>query len=258
MTTQSRSIRRGLPRVEGGDPWPAAGQVPARIVTAGAAARSASVSGVGPVIAGPAAAAPSVPAAAQETAPGAALSAPVPAVNAGAVVTRQLRRGLPRVPGGEPWPPAGQVSVSVAALSGAPAAGATPAPAADAAADAAEKAVPAVTSPAAAPATATASPTASATLTMGATSLRRGLPRVPDGEPWPPAGFAPAAAAAPAVQADSEQIAQAHAPATSVVETVAEAEPPAAASAPAVPAAVPPRSQPPQHRWHRPSPPKSP
>ena len=52
------------------------------------------------------------------------MSAPVPAVNAGAAVARQLRRGLPRVPGGEPWPPAGEVSVSVAALSGAPAAAA--------------------------------------------------------------------------------------------------------------------------------------
>ena len=73
---------------------------------------------------------------------------------------------------------------------------------------------------------------------MGATPLRRGLPRVPDGEPWPPAGLAPAATAAPAVQADSEYIAQAHAPATGVVEAVAEAEPPVTASAPAVTAAV--------------------
>jgi thiosulfate reductase cytochrome b subunit len=202
MAAQSRSIRRGLPRVEGGDPWPPAGLAPARIVTAGTTAPSASVSGAGSVTAAPAAAA----------------------------ATRQLRRGLPRVPGGEPWPPQGEVPISVAALSRAPAAGAAPAPAADAA----SQEVPAATSPVAAPATAHAAPT---TLTTGATSLRRGLPRVPGSEPWPPAGLAPVAAAAPAVQADSEHIAQAHAPATSVVEAVAEAEPPATASAPTVTAA---------------------
>ena len=126
MATQSRSIRRGLPRVEGGDPWPPAGEAPARIVTAGTAAPSEPVSGVEPAAAPSARSAPAVAAAAQETAPGTtAVSAPVPAVNSGAAVPRQLRRGLPRVPGGEPWPPAGEAPASVAALSGAPAAGAT-------------------------------------------------------------------------------------------------------------------------------------
>ena len=160
MATQSRNIRRGLPRVEGGDPWPAAGQAPARIVTAAAAAPSAPVSGVGSVTAGPAPAAARRPRCCPGTGtgPAAALSAPAPPVNAGAAVARQLRRGLPRVPGGEPWPPAGEVSVSVPARSGATAAVATPAPAADAAADAAEKAEPAATSAAAAPATAPAAP----------------------------------------------------------------------------------------------------
>ena len=71
MATLSRSIRRGLPRVEGGEPWPPAGQAPARIATAEAAETaeaadlSASVSGVESA----AAAAPSAPAAVQETAP---------------------------------------------------------------------------------------------------------------------------------------------------------------------------------------------
>ena len=236
MATLSRSLRRGLPRVEGGEPWPAAGQVPAPIATAGTAAPSASVS-----------AAPSAPAAAaaavQETAPGATSSAPVPAVNvsagnAGARVALQLRRGLPRVPGGEPWPPAGEASVSVADLSGAPAAGATPPPATPAA-----QAVPAAAPPATAPAAATA-PATPAAPTVGTTSLRRGLPRVPAGEPWPPAGLAPAVAAAPAVQADPEPIAPAPAPVASVVETVAEAEPSVAASAPAATAAPAPAAQP--------------
>lgn len=233
MATLSQSIRRGLPRVEGGDPWPAAGRAPARILTA---AGSASVSGAGsvtavPAAAAPAAATPAAPAAARETAPGATVSVPVPSVNAGAVVARQLRRGLPRVPGGEPWPPAGEVPVSVAAPSVAPAAGAAPTPPANAAV----QALPAVAAPAAVPATAPATPA------TGTTPLRRGLPRVPSGDPWPPAGLAPAAAAAPAVQAAPEHVTQAHAPAPapaiSVAETVAEAEPSVTANAPAVTAA---------------------
>jgi thiosulfate reductase cytochrome b subunit len=160
-------------------------------------------------------------------------------VDAGAAVVRQLRRGLPRVPGGEPWPPAGEVSVSVAAPSKAPAV----VVAADAGAVAAEEAaVPTATLPAAAPATAPAA------LTAGSIPLRRGLPRVPGGEPWPPAGLAPAtsmvaAAAAPAVQAEPEHIAQAPAPAAGVAEaasevkSVAETEPSTTASAPALTAA---------------------
>ncbi|WP_346924982.1 cytochrome b/b6 domain-containing protein [uncultured Arthrobacter sp.] len=249
MATQSRSIRRGLPRVEGGDPWPPAGEAPAHIFTATAAASSEPVSGVEPAAAP---SAPAAPPAAVETAPGAtAVSVPVPAVNSGAAVTRQLRRGLPRVPGGEPWPPAGQAPATVAALSWAPAADVAqtptaadaPAPAAVAAATAQE--VPAASLTAAAPAT------APATLTTGTTPLRRGLPRVPGGEPWPPAGLAPAvaaaavAAAAPAVQAEPEHIAQVHTQAASAPETVAEPQPPvtaepvAPASAPTVPAAPP-------------------
>lgn len=238
MATLSRSIRRGLPRVEGGEPWPPAGQAPGRIATAEAAEAadlSASVSGVESA----AAAAPSAPAAVQETAPGAALSAPVPTVIPAAAVARQLRRGLPRVPGGEPWPPAGGAPVPVAALSGAPATGAATASAVDAAADAAaaageKAAVPTAAAPAAAPAA------ASATRTTGTTSLRRGLPRAPGGEPWPPPGLAPAVAAAPAVQAHPERVADAvPAPATSVVKADAEAS-----SAPAATAGLAPVAQP--------------
>jgi len=250
MATLSRSIRRGLPRVEGGDPWPPAGQAPAHLATAEtaetaeAADLSASVSGVESA----AAAAPSAPAAVQETAPGAALSAPGPAVIPASALARQLRRGLPRVPGGEPWPPAGEAPVPVAALSGAPASGAAAASAVDTAADAAgavaaeEAAVPATEAPAAAPAD------TPATRTTGTTSLRRGLPRAPGGEPWPPPGLAPAAAAAPAVQAGPQHIADAEmepsassAPAatTAPAPSAPAAQPAAVVPAPAAPVARP-------------------
>src|SRR6478735_5500060 len=111
MATHSGSIRRGLPRVPGGEPWPPAGEAPAHLVTASAA-----------------------PAAVQETVPEVARSAPVAAVNDGgasaavpvaaavAPVAARLRRGLPRVPGGEPWPPAGEVFGLAPDRSAAPAA----------------------------------------------------------------------------------------------------------------------------------------
>ncbi|SKB54135.1 Thiosulfate reductase cytochrome b subunit [Arthrobacter sp. 49Tsu3.1M3] len=98
--------------------------------------------------------------------------------------------------------------------------------------------MPAAAAPSAAPAA------APGTRTTGTTSLRRGLPRVPGGEPWPAAGLAPAAAGAPAVQAGPQQIADAGpAPAASAVEADAEAEP-AAASAPGATTAPAPAAQP--------------
>lgn len=251
MATLSRSVRRGLPRVEGGDPWPPAGEAPARIVPAEAPQDSVTAAAL--VTAAPAAAVPvpdvpAAPATAHETAPGTtAASAPAPAMNAGAAGPRQLRRGLPRVPGGEPWPPAGAAPAAVAALSAAPAADTTPTTTPTTAASASAQAVPEVTTstpPSAAPATIPAAPT---TETM---PLRRGLPRVPGGEPWPPAGLAPGAAvapavaAAPALQAPPEPLVETQAPAAAVVETVAEAEPPAPASAPAVVTAPAPAAQP--------------
>lgn len=81
----------------------------------------------------------------------------------------ELRRGLPRVPGGEPWPPAGTVDIADAPAEGA-----------------------------AVVAAGVAAPASGATETTEV-ALRRGLPRVPGGDPWPPAGTVsvavPAAAA---------------------------------------------------------------
>ena len=69
----------------------------------------------------------------------------------------ELRRGLPRVPGGEPWPPAGTVDVADAPVETAPA------------------------------------PVSADTVEV---PLRRGLPRVEGGDPWPPAGTVKVAAPA--------------------------------------------------------------
>lgn len=85
----------------------------------------------------------------------------------------QLRRGLPRTPGGEPWPPAGTVEVLDT----------TAAPAA------------------AAPADSPAEPDAPAAAETVEVPLRRGLPRTPGGEPWPPAGTVHVAAPLAAVSA---------------------------------------------------------
>ena len=82
----------------------------------------------------------------------------------------KLRRGLPRVPGGEPWPPAGTVEVADALVEAAPIE--------------------------AAPIEAAPTPVSADTVEV---PLRRGLPRVPGGEPWPPAGTVKGAA--PAVPA---------------------------------------------------------
>jgi thiosulfate reductase cytochrome b subunit len=176
MATQSRSLRRGLPRIPGGEPWPPPGEAPARPVTAAAVA--------------PVTTAPAVPA---------------PAPKSGGAVSRQLRRGLPRVPGGEPWPPPGEL--------------------------------PPGTSERAAPSLKPAPATRAATPTSGTTPLRRGLPRVPGGEPWPPAGLAPAASAAETVAAPEPTT-----PAEVPAEVPALPAARTAARTAAVPAAVAPAS----------------
>lgn len=95
---------------------------------------------------------------------------------------QRVRRGLPRVTGGEPWPPVGPAAVADAA------------PRLD---DAAFKAAtaPTVQQPAAAAETPATSAlmggTAGRTATVGGRTLRRGLPRLVAGEPWPPADVAP-------------------------------------------------------------------
>lgn len=100
-------MRRGLPRVEGGNPWPPAGSATVAAVPAGTLS--------------------SAPAAAdEESAPAAAASVHKSAATASAPISAPavasafdtvsqdvtLRQGLPRVAGGDPWPPAGTVTVT--------------------------------------------------------------------------------------------------------------------------------------------------
>ncbi|MFE6964285.1 cytochrome b/b6 domain-containing protein [Agromyces sp. NPDC057679] len=211
MATYGRTTRQGLPRIAGGEPWPPV------VELAGVAAVQAE-------------AAPAV-AATEQLAASPVAAAPLAET---AVTSRSLRRGLPRVPGGEPWPPAGSVTVAAAVGSVADAASAS-APEVAPATPVGTAAV-----PAAAPAVAAAP---AAAVAAGGVALRRGLPRTPGGEPWPPAGTAPAR---------PERVVEAPAAAAPVVAEVAAEVAPAPAAAPApvevAPAAVPRRTPAPQPR----------
>lgn len=105
------TVRRGLPRVAGGEPWPPAAVV--RVDRASAptvtpsAGLPAAVGGTAVVDEETVAATAESPAVANVPA------APGPAGATVDTVTEQvaLRRGLPRIAGGEPWPPAETVTV---------------------------------------------------------------------------------------------------------------------------------------------------
>jgi len=243
-----RMLRRGLPRVAGGEAWPpagiavevadapgdaagsSAGVAVSGAVVSGAAASGAAASDVAASagtasVPGPAdavsvtaaatassASAPpadgtAVPAAQADSSAPAAPSASAglgSAVSAGAPAA--LRRGLPRVTGGEPWPPAGVVSAAASPAVSSEAAGAPVGAAADREATGSVPATAgstpdagAVSAAVAADAPVVAGSAPSAAAGRGP-ALRRGLPRVAGGEPWPPAGTVAATAtdAAPA------------------------------------------------------------
>ncbi|WP_217180757.1 cytochrome b/b6 domain-containing protein [Streptomyces sp. AC495_CC817] len=204
----TRMLRRGLPRVPGGEPWPPADAVPESLSADVAAEHSAvSVSGGSDVAvsgAGAAAGAP-VDAAGDASVPSSSsVSAAVTgergagAATAAPAVGSAIRRGLPRVPGGEPWPPADTASAAAAVAGSAPADAASgvveaaSAPSAEAAAAPVAATAPAATSTGA-PASAGGAASVDAGVPASGGALRRGLPRVAGGEPWPPAGIVPAA-----------------------------------------------------------------
>ncbi|MDY0983351.1 cytochrome b/b6 domain-containing protein [Microbacterium sp. CFBP9023] len=216
----TRMLRRGLPRVPGGEPWPPgdiAVEAPADAEHASPLS-APSTSLDGPEEAAPAAAAP-VAAVPETAVPGPESSVvehAVPSAASGA----SLRRGLPRTPGGEPWPPASVAAVAGAAT--ARASSSTPEPA-DAATDAAAD----VPTRAASPSTLDEPAPESAPVVAQTGSVRRGLPRVAGGDPWPPADTVPLIA----VTSDA---------APSITVDAPDAAPEVAASAPAsAPAAAP-------------------
>lgn len=208
MATYGTTVRRGLPRRPGGEPWPPAGVAPdgvgAGLAEPGVDEPSVAESVEAPAtveqpVLEPAHAAVSAEAPATEVAQHAATDASTPRVatpEPAAREVRAVRRGLPRVPGGEPWPPASSIPAErVTVAASASAAAARPEVAPPLAPEPAKAAEVAATSETKRP-PATPAPEAPA----GATALRRGLPRVPGGEPWPPAGFAPTVQAAPAAE----------------------------------------------------------
>lgn len=220
MATFGGTLRRGLPRTPGGEPWPPAGAAPGGSAAARAAeAAAAPPSGATAVVDAPAdqgsvgrVAAPVAVDSAAEATPDVAAQA-TSSASGSATAGRSVRRGLPRVPGGEPWPPASMIPTEVAAV----------------------VATERVAAPQASPSTAGAA---------GGKALRRGLPRTPGGEPWPPAGLAPSVPAAaatdatPGVVADAPAVPAAEAPASTArgVVDVATAVPAAEIAASVAPA----------------------
>ncbi|KAA9148861.1 cytochrome b/b6 domain-containing protein [Microbacterium lushaniae] len=225
MATYARSVRRGLPRVAGGDPWPPADVIP---VTADGTDGDPAPADAPPAPAGASAPAPvEVQSPTVEPAAPASRNAAAPPTQNAPAPQARVRRGLPRVPGGEPWPPADRAAPASPVPS--PAVTDSQAPAeAGPPPSAAHDRSPAV---AEAPPRPSVPPVAAAPAGEGV-ALRRGLPRVPGGDPWPPAGFAPTAAA------EAEPI-HAPDPAADAVAPVVSEQPPAEV---AVPVATGPRA----------------
>src|SRR5215218_816200 len=148
MAAHPPTMRRGLPRQRGGDAWPSVGEEPDEVL---AAAPDTSAPAAAPV----------------ETTT--AASMPVAPVVVAPTSDLRLRRGLPRVAGGRPWPEAGE----------APTAASLEATDAATAAVAASMSVGDSTEPTAAPKPAAREPApVAAPAVSSGRALRRGLPRV--------------------------------------------------------------------------------
>lgn len=162
-----------MPRIPGGEPWPvdgvAAGSEAVDAGTMQALSTDGTVAATLPVASAAPQRAPvetSTPTAHQK------------------LVGKVLRQGLPRVPGGEPWPADGLAAGTVAE---ALVPDEAPATAHDVSAVVNEASVHTPVE-----AEVSVNTHAVSAETPSDMSLRRGLPRIPGGEPWPAEGFAPA------------------------------------------------------------------
>ncbi|QNN62193.1 cytochrome b/b6 domain-containing protein [Leucobacter denitrificans] len=134
-STKSVPLRRGLPRVAGGDPWPPEGTAAVSVAAPAAAAGAAAAQSAPAATPAPVArhAAESTEAVASDAGATSVAAAQQEAAAPREFVASEtpLRRGLPRTPGGEPWPAEGfapvQVSASAPAASAAPATETAPA-----------------------------------------------------------------------------------------------------------------------------------
>ncbi len=197
MATYGRTMRRGLPRQSGGEPWPPAGTA---VADQSDDARREPSPGPGAVRSDRVSTLTAPPPEETTTAPPPQPTTtappledmttalpPQPATPAGAAA-RTMRRGLPRSVGGDPWPPAVKLP---AAASSAPVkedqaeVETTAAPATDSVELPGKPTVPAPTDESPSGPKDIASAPA-ATAAVGSTLLRRGLPRVSGGDPWPP------------------------------------------------------------------------
>ncbi len=164
MATNTGSVRRGLPRWHGGEPWPPAADVPDHLALTHQETGDS---------------APELPETVDPSVPPAP-SGPTQAVPLSAAAApegmRVRRRGLPRTPGTEPWPPVGEPAPH-GVMSAAPATASVAAPA--------DSGAPAT------PVTRAAHTVTVPTASESDRPLRRGLPRIKGGERWPLAGFAP-------------------------------------------------------------------
>ncbi|WP_447913759.1 cytochrome b/b6 domain-containing protein [Microbacterium phyllosphaerae] len=224
----TRMLRRGLPRVRGGEPWPPGVAVDDAESDSSPSAPPSSLDEretASPVVES-AVASPVVESAVAS--PVVESAAPSPVVERGAqrrdetrhvasaaVTASSVRRGLPRTSGGEPWPPAGVTpagadgvssrSASPSSLSEQQSASSSSLSAQQNASDVAAAVASPVLEHALSPSasgSSTGEPAISASVASAAEPtagqaveqtgpVRRGLPRVAGGDPWPPAGTVP-------------------------------------------------------------------
>ncbi|MCK2023880.1 cytochrome b/b6 domain-containing protein [Microbacterium sp. kSW2-24] len=166
---EGRMLRRGLPRVPGGEPWPPAGASAGWVPSTGSGTQVSAERG------------PSTSSGTQVL-PAETEWVAEPVEASPHETPSSLRRGLPRTPGGEPWPPVG------APAGRGPSTG-SGTQVSEPVADPVPDPEPVAEQESVAERNRVAEPVeASAHETPVTSGIRRGLPRTPGGEPWPPAG----------------------------------------------------------------------